>query len=630
MKNKLLVALTGCLLLSPIIMSAQAPSLGTSADFVLFSRSGAVGNTGTSQLTGNVGTNIGAITAFGNVNGVMHAADGATAAAANDLMTAYGQLNNTVPTFFHAPALGNGDTMVPGVYQVAGNATLGGQLILNGQGNANSVFIFQLQAALSVATNTKVKLINGALACNVFWKVEGLVSVGPNAFLRGTIIANNAAIDLNSNDTLEGRALSTTGAINITNVMAYTPSGCGAPVLNGPACPPLNSAAQYAIFTGNGQVANAGLSYVKGDVGTNVGLTLGFAPLLVNGHIHSIPDVSTAACAADVITAYNYLDLLPVDIELLYPAQFGGDLVLTPHTYLLGAATPINGTVYLNAQNVPGAVFVIKINGAMTTSTFAKVVLMNGAQAKNVFWRVTGAVTISDFSLINGTVICTGALNLNTGDTLNGRALSVTGAVSTAAVEVNGPGNIGGVGCTPLPLPVSWLYFRGKGENNTAQLEWSTTHEMNNGFFTIEKSMDGQNFEAITTRNANNGTETNKYSFSDPAPYMQGYYRISQTDYNGRRDYFTTIQVKMNAGYDVKTIQYVRDGQVYVQVAGAKPGNGTISIYSLEGKKIAAQPTAFTNESTTYKIAQPLQTGMYLLNVENNGEKLYRGKLIVQ
>jgi len=56
-----------------------------------------------------------------------------------------------------------------------------------------------------------------------------------------------------------------------------------------------------------------------GDVGTNVGLTTGFDPLLVTGTIHPIPDASTAQCAADLIDVYTYLNTLPYDIELLYP-----------------------------------------------------------------------------------------------------------------------------------------------------------------------------------------------------------------------------------------------------------------------------------------------------------------------
>nr|ALG05197.1 ice-binding protein [bacterium] len=479
------------LLFCSIVNFAQAPDLGTAANFVLFTSTGAVSNTGTSQLTGHVGTNSGSSTGFGNVNGVMHDNDGATTQCSADLLLAYNQLNNAIPTSFPSPLLGNGDTLTAGVYKITGVTTLSGDLILNAQGNANAVFIFQIQAAFSTTTASKVKLINGAQACNVFWKVEGLISIASATYMRGTIVANNAAINMNTNDTLEGRALSTSGAVTLNGVMAYTPTGCGSAVLTGPAAPNLGATDAYGIFSGNGSVTNSGITYVTGDVGTNVGLTAGYNPLFVTGAIHTIPDGSTAACAADLLNVYSYLNTLPFDIELLYPAQFGNNLVLTPHSYLMNAATAFNGSVYLNAQGNTDAVFVIKINGALTTSTYSKVILMNGAQAKNVYWKVDGAVNINDYSVFNGTIICNnGAISLNTGDSLNGRAFTTNGAVSTSGIVVNRPS-----GSTILPL--TWLYFRGKPTQKNVLLEWSVSNEANNGVFTIEKSKDGKAFEKL-------------------------------------------------------------------------------------------------------------------------------------
>jgi len=302
MKNKLLRTLTVVLLLFLSATNfAQAPPLGTAADFVLFSTVGAVGNTGISQITGNVGTNSGAITGFGNVNGVMNTSNGVSGQAAADLTIAYNHLNSTVPGFFPAPLLGNGQILNAGVYSISGAATLNLELTLDGQNDPNAVFIFQIQGPFSTSADSKVKLINGALACNVFWKVEGLVDMSSGTTMRGTIIANNAAINMNVGDTLEGRALSTTGAVNVSGVLAYTPIGCGSPVLMGPAAPDLVSAACYAIFSSDGPVSNAGITYVTGDVGTNVGLTTGFNPVFVTGMVHPIPDGSTAAAATDLL-----------------------------------------------------------------------------------------------------------------------------------------------------------------------------------------------------------------------------------------------------------------------------------------------------------------------------------------
>ena len=432
---------------------AQAPPMGTAAGFILFSSVGAVSNTGITHLTGNVGTNSGSSTGFGNVNGVMHDNDGSSAQCAADLLIAYNLLNGTVPTFFPGPLLGNGQRLNAGVYKIGEAATLNLDLTLNAQGNPDALFIFQIQGAFSTNADSKIKLINGALACNVFWKVEGLVSMASGTTMRGTVIANNAAIVMSTGDTLEGRALSTNGAITVDGVLAYMPIGCGSPYLTGPIAPELGSTACYALFSADGPVTNAGITTVTGDIGTNVGLTTGFDALLVTGTIHPIPDASTAQCAADLHDVYTYLNTLPNDIELLYPAQFGNDLVLTPHTYLLNAATVLTGTLYLNAQGNADAVFVIKMNGALTTSTYSKVLMINGTHAKNVFWKIEGAVSINNYSVFNGTIICNnGALGaLNTGVQFHGRALTTTGALTTNAIDA--VATMIPSGCVPVGIP---------------------------------------------------------------------------------------------------------------------------------------------------------------------------------
>ena len=541
MKHYLLSLTTVLLLALPKLNFAQAPNLGTAANFVLFTSGGAVTNTGTTHLTGNVGTNSGSNTGFGNVNGVMHESDGVTATAAADLLTAYNQLNTTTATNAHAPLLGNGDTLTAGVYAIAAPTVLNLNLVLDAQGNGNAVFIFKIGGAFSTNALSSVKLINGGKACRVFWKVEGLVSMASGTTMKGTVIANNAAINMNSNVTLEGRALSTAGAITTNAITANTPIGCGSPILNGPASPDMGSSICYALFSGNGSVTNSGVTHVTGDVGTNVGLTTGFNPLFVTGMIHPIPDGSTAACAADLLNVYNYLDTLPFDIELLYPAQFGQNLVLTPHTYLMNSATSFTDTVILDALGNGNAVFVIKINGALTTSTFAKVKLINGAKALNVFWLVEGAVNINDFSEMAGTIVCNnGAIDLKTGTKIAGRAFTTNGALSTAAITATMT-----AGCTTMP--VSWLYFRGKTLDNSVLLEWATAREINNKSFIVERSNDGRSFKPLYEQMAASATEAT-YSFTDPTPQSTNYYRLKQLDKDGRFSYSPIVAVNMNAG----------------------------------------------------------------------------------
>ncbi len=615
------------ILLAPIISAAQAPPLGTTANFVLFTSTGAVGNTGISQLTGNVGTNSGAITGFGNVNGEMHSGDLTTGQAAADLTIAYNALNSAIPTGFRASPLGNNDTLTAGVYGVTGVSVLSGTLVLNGLGDTNAVFIFQLSAAFSSTTNSAIQLINGAQACNVFWKIEGAVNLATGTNMKGTIVVNNASIAMSSADTLEGRALTTTGGITINNVMAYTPTGCGSPQHNGPAAPVLGSVECFAIFSGNGPVTNAGPTFATGDIGTNVGLTTGYNPLNVTGMIHPIPDAATASAINDLVIAYTYLNTLPTDIELLYPAQFGNGLTLTPHTYLLNAATALTNSVFLNAEGNPDAVFVIKINGALSTSTFSKVILTNGAQAKNVYWKVDGAVTINDYSLFNGTIVSNnGAINLNTGDTVNGRALTTNGAVSTAAVMVTSP--IGP--CFALPL--TWLSFSGQSLNGTVPLQWTTTNEVNNAFFDIEKSNDGLAFETVASVNAvaKSGATQNTYTYTDTNPFAVGYYRIAQIDLGGQRSYSHTIQVGTTDANAFDASHYTTGNFINIQTLNAAPGNATIDLYNVVGQQLLSEKITLSPAQHTYQINKPAQPGIYLLRITTAREVLYNTKLSVQ
>jgi len=380
----------------------------------------------------------------------MHDGDPASAQATTDLLALYAEVDATIPTLFPGILLGGGTTLTPGVYSSPGASTLNGILTLDGQTDPNALFIFHIEGAFATGANAKVNLINGAQACNVFWKIEGQVDMATGTKMRGTVIANNAAINMSVGDTLEGRALSIAGAISLDAMLAYTPIGCGSPVLTGPLAPDLVSAECYTLFTTIGPTTNTGVTYVVGDVGTDNGLTTGFNPLFVTGMIHPIPDASTAACGVDVLNAYNYVNAVPHEIELLYPAQFGNNLVLTPHTYRMNGAVTFTDTLYLDAQGDPNAVFLIKVYGAFSTSTNSRVNLINGTKSENVYWMVNGAVGINDNSIFRGTIICNnGAMSLTTGVYLDGRALTTTGAINTNAITAIMP-----LGCPSVSAPI--------------------------------------------------------------------------------------------------------------------------------------------------------------------------------
>lgn len=120
----------------------------------------------------------------------------------------------------------------------------------------------------------------------------------------------------------------------------------------------------------------------------------------------------------------------------------------------------------------------------------------------------------------------------NSGFTLNWNWSSGGGGTTTATFS-----------CTVLPIEL--LSFNGSVSNNFNLIQWSTATEINNDYFTLERSVDGLNWEEIANVNgAGNSSVTLNYSFRDYG-YVPGisYYRLSQTDYNGSREYFHIIAV---------------------------------------------------------------------------------------
>ena len=212
----------------PIIRFNVSPNLGTVANFALFTITGAITNTGTSMITGDIGTNAGAITGFetSTVSGIVNNANAITEQASTDLLNAYDQINLTANASIHASVLGNGETLHAGIYAIAAAGSLAGALVLDGQGDTTAVFIIKVGGAFSIGAAAVIILTNKTSACNVFWIAEGAISIGASSFMKGTFIAHNAAISLAAGATLEGRMFSSAGAVAVDGGTIAIAIGC--------------------------------------------------------------------------------------------------------------------------------------------------------------------------------------------------------------------------------------------------------------------------------------------------------------------------------------------------------------------------------------------------------------------
>jgi LruC domain-containing protein len=205
----------------------SAIDIGSIADFTLYSSDGAVSNVGISDVTGEVGSNLGIISGFGPpsiLNGSIQNANSITAQAALDLNDLIAQINNTVTTdAAHAAAFGS-ETLSPGVYSIAGAASIAGTLTLDGQGDADALFVFKIGGAFTTAAGATIVLVNGASQENIFWIATGAVSMAASTTISGNFIANPGAVSMGDGGVVNGRLLSPTGAVSLLSCLTFIPS----------------------------------------------------------------------------------------------------------------------------------------------------------------------------------------------------------------------------------------------------------------------------------------------------------------------------------------------------------------------------------------------------------------------
>jgi hypothetical protein len=221
-------------------LAATAPDLGQAEPFGVLGAS-AVTNTGPTVINGNLGispSNLSSVTGFdfstspgpGQVTGTTHFADAVAVGAQNDVTTAYNELAGQVCDETISADLG-GRTLVPGVYCSASSMGLTGTLTLDAQGDPGAVFVFQIGSALTTASGSQVRVVNGGNSCNVFWQVGSSATLGTGSSFAGSIIALSS-ITLTTGVSADGRALARTGAVTLDgNAVSVCSATSTAPAL---------------------------------------------------------------------------------------------------------------------------------------------------------------------------------------------------------------------------------------------------------------------------------------------------------------------------------------------------------------------------------------------------------------
>jgi type VI secretion system secreted protein VgrG len=217
----------------------------------------------------------------------------------------------------------------------------------------------------------------------------------------------------------------------------------------------LGRAQAFGILAST-SITNAGATAETGDVGISPGATItGFPPGTITGTLHA-GDAAAAGARTDALTAAAALAAL-APTQNLSGINLGGQ-TLNAGVYKFDAAAVLTGTLTLDAQNDPGAVFVIQVGTALTVTAAAVVALANSAQPQNVFWQVGTTAGIGAGAAFQGALLANQAVTLgNAASATDANLFSLLAGVTLDDNEVTVPPvpeGIEALGSGPLEIYV--------------------------------------------------------------------------------------------------------------------------------------------------------------------------------
>lgn len=211
---------------------------------------------------------------------------------------------------------------------------------------------------------------------------------------------------------------------------------------------------------------------------------------------------------------------------------------------------------------------------------------------------------------------------------------ATTGDASSGTITVNNisnfsPFTFGTIDADNNTLPVELTSFDLIKVDAEAMLKWITSSEINNDYFSVERSLNGENVETIAiVKGAGNSNVQRSYSFIDKNPPTGiVYYRIRQTDFDGKTEVFNwkSLYFGMNNKFELHP-NPTSNGKVNL-LFGDYQGRGIVKIYDLQGRMIFSRMLDFINGQALINI--DLINGYYLISSEIDNQ-IFTKKLIVK
>ncbi|MBX4198329.1 DUF3494 domain-containing protein [Candidatus Parcubacteria bacterium] len=211
----------------------------------------------------------------------------------------------------------------------------------------------------------------------------------------------------------------------------------------------LSNADSFTVLAGS-TITNTGSTVINGNIGLSPGTAVtGFPPGTVNG-VQNVANALAIQAQTDLTNAYtNAAGQGPV---VTVPTELGGTTKVAGAYDSATGTFGITGTLTLDAQGNPNAVFIFKTSSTLITAGASNIVLANGAQACNVFWQVGSSATLGANSSFKGTILALTSATLTTGANVEGRVLARNGAVTLDSNTIN-KSTCTVAAATPTPTP---------------------------------------------------------------------------------------------------------------------------------------------------------------------------------
>jgi hypothetical protein len=203
--------------------------------------------------------------------------------------------------------------------------------------------------------------------------------------------------------------------------------------------------------------------------------------------------------------------------------------------------------------------------------------------------------------------------------------LGVSGSIETDWVSTFSPFGFGGSGGGGS-LPIKLVSFNAALDRNMVKTNWITQLEINNAYFTIERSTDAENFTPIThVPGAGNSTSLLSYEAVDNSPVNgTAYYRLRQTDYDGQYSYSDIVPITIEDKNQFTFFPVSTEDGLFLNVSNPSD-EVSVVIYDMTGREVFNQVYSADRSTAKTKLAIPtkyvLPEGMYVVNAISNGKE---------